>query len=260
MKRKVTDLFDEKKNNSKFKSQNFEYGITVNKSLDKKKVIINAEAITFLGAKLENRLVEIMETELVSNFKFHKFKNIFVIGLGNKDVPCDSLGPKVVEKLVVSRGLDMNPKLCAFAPNVFSNTGIETSEIVGSISNHIKPDLVILIDSLATVSVSRLCSCFQISKGGLVAGSGSATNNKKISSSFLGVKNIVSIGVPMLIYANSLNAVDGEGNKLSSFPSLVLSPSDITKSIDLLSDIIAMAINKAVFRNLCEDEIEALVK
>ena len=260
MKRNLTDLFDERKNNLKLKTENFDYGIAVNRNHDKKQVIINAQAINLFGAKIENLLVDILEKELTSTFKFNKYDNIFVVGLGNREVPCDSLGPKVIEKLVISRGLDISPKLCAFSPNVYSNTGIETSEIVCSISKQIKPDLVILVDSLATVSVSRLCSCFQITKDGLVAGSGNGRGNKKISSKLLGVDNIVSIGVPMLIYATSIDGVDAEENKLSAFPSLVLSPSDIRKTIELLSDIIAMAINKSIFKDMSEDEINALIK
>ncbi len=260
MKRNLTDMFDEKTN--KFDvEKNFNYGITIKKSSDGKTSVVNANALIYLGAKIEDYVSNILKEELKKTFKINKAKKILVIGLGNKDIYNDSLGPVTVDKLIVSRGLNIKPEVSVVSPNVFSNTGIETSDFIIAICKTVNPDCVILIDALATVSTSRLCCCFQISKNGLTAGSGVGSNNKKITKDLLGVKNFVTIGVPMLIYASSLVSETDSNFKdnITSFPSLILSPVDIKKNINLLSNIISNALNGCIFKNLSQDEINALI-
>lgn len=255
MKRNLTDMADETQEGFA-EQKNFDYGISIKRSKNKKTSVLSAEALNLFGAKLEEYLTEILKEELKKNFKLSKFKRILVVGLGNKDIFNDSLGPQTIEKLLVSRGLDLKPEVCAIAPNVFSNTGIETFDIISSIVKVVEPDLVILIDSLATLSVERLCTCIQVSKGGLVAGSGANLKNKKISKTSLNVKNLISIGVPMLIYAeNLLKETNG-----SASTNLILSPVNIKKSLALLSNIISSAINGAIFKGMSKEEIDALTK
>lgn len=255
MKRNLTDMADETQEGFT-EQKNFDYGISIKRSKNKKTSVLSAEALNLFGAKLEEYLTEILKEELKKNFKLSKFKRILVVGLGNKDIFNDSLGPQTIEKLLVSRGLDLKPEVCAIAPNVFSNTGIETFDIISSIVKVVEPDLVILIDSLATLSVERLCTCIQVSKGGLVAGSGANLKNKKISKTSLNVKNLISIGVPMLIYAENLL----KETKGSASTNLILSPVNIRKSLTLLSNIISSAINGAIFKGMSKEEIDALTK
>ena len=257
MKRNLTDLADEK--NQKFlKQENFKYGISVKKN-KKKSVVIDAAALSFFGAKLEKLVADILEDELCKTFKINKYKKILVVGLGNREISNDSLGPATVEKLVISRGLELKPEVCAISPNVFSNTGIETFDIINSITKIVQPDLVVLIDSLATLSVSRLCNCIQISNEGISAGSGANLKNRKISKNSLNVKNLITIGVPMLIYAENVIGQENKG-KTNSITPLILSPINIKQNIQLLSNIISCAINKAVFKNLNKEEIDSLIR
>ena len=250
MKRNLTDMADETQEGFT-EQKNFDYGISIKRSKNKKTSVLSAEALNLFGAKLEEYLTEILKEELKKNFKLSKFKRILVVGLGNKDIFNDSLGPQTIEKLLVSRGLDLKPEVCAIAPNVFSNTGIETFDIISSVVKVVEPDLVILIDSLATLSVERLCTCIQVSKGGLVAGSGANLKNTSLN-----VKNLISIGVPMLIYAENLL----KETKGSASTNLILSPVNIRKSLTLLSNIISSAINGAIFKGMSKEEIDALTK
>ena len=74
------------------------------------------------------RLVDISEEKLV-----------LVVGLGNWNVTPDSLGPKVVERTMITRHLkqvmpdaidDSVRPVCAIAPGVLGITGIETGEVI----------------------------------------------------------------------------------------------------------------------------------
>ena len=98
-----------------------------------------------------------MSEALFLNLKemLNKKKKILIAGLGNADVTADSLGPKVVNNLYITRHLQKEGignyqfELSAIAPGVMAQTGIETSEILESLADRIKPDVVIVIDALA---------------------------------------------------------------------------------------------------------------
>ena len=265
MKRRLTNLFDELPNSKKSLETNFEYGISVSRNLKGKirEAIVNVPTLNFFGAKIEKYVKNVLKDELKNTFKIDKAKNILIVGLGNINIENDSLGPKTLEKLIVSRGLNLSPSVCAFAPNVQSNTGIETFETICQISKLISPDLVILIDAFATVSVSRLCSCFQFSEKGIAAGSGNNHASKIISKEALGARKVLSIGVPTLIYASSF-AKNISNKKIkeefNSFPMLMLSPTDVKKNVELISRIISGAINETLFPNFSPSEINALIK
>lgn len=102
---------------------------------------------------------------------------VLVVGLGNNDLICDSLGSKVVENIEVTRHikkyypqfLKENVRgISSFSPSVMGKTGIETLEIVQGVTNKIKPKLIIAIDSLASRSIERVNKSIQISDTGIV--------------------------------------------------------------------------------------------
>lgn len=255
MKRNLTNMLDENPSQKLEIEQQFKHGIVVKKNKNKKQVVVFANKLWLFSARVEKLVKQILKDELKNNFKIKSHKSFLIVGLGNKSVVNDSLGPKVVERLVVSRGLKLKPSVCVFEPNVFSNTGIETSQLVCCVCKCVKPNCVIIIDSLATTSISRLCNCFQIAEGGITAGSGSGAKNKEISKQSLGVECVVSIGVPMLVFANKLCAQN------EFLPQdLILSPTDSEKTVNLLADVIAAAINETLFENLLPSEIKTLVR
>ena len=120
-----------------------------------------------------------MSEALFLNLKemLYKKEKILVAGLGNANVTADSLGPKVVNNLCITRhlkreGIGRYPlELSAIAPGVMAQTGIETSEILESLVTKIKPDALIAIDALAARSSSRLNKTIQISDTGIAPGS-----------------------------------------------------------------------------------------
>lgn len=136
---------------------------------------------------------------------------VLVIGLGNWNVTPDSLGPKVVEKLLVTKHLleiipeKFNAKkglraVCALAPGVLGITGIETGEIIKGVVERVKPDLVIVIDALAARSLERISTTIQISDSGIQPGSGVGNRRMAISRESIGVP-VIAVGVPTVVDA-----------------------------------------------------------
>jgi spore protease len=136
-----------------------------------------------------------------------KNESILVVGLGNVYVTPDALGPKVIQKIEVTRHLinfakelvDSNTRnVSAISPGVLGTTGIETSEIVNSVVSNIKPSLVIVIDSLASQSIHRIGKTIQLSNTGITPGAGVKNKREAINKEALGVK-VIAIGVPTVV-------------------------------------------------------------
>jgi len=132
-----------------------------------------------------------------------------VIGLGNRNVTPDALGPKVVSKLLVTRHImDNLPReltgglqpLCALAPGVMGTTGIETAEVVRGLVDHVKPALVIAIDALAARKISRINQTIQLSDTGISPGAGMGNMRMALNQQTLGIP-VVAIGVPTVVDA-----------------------------------------------------------
>lgn len=131
-------------------------------------------------------------------------QKILVIGLGNRAVTPDALGPYVVDNLYITRhllseGLINNVKeISAISPGVMAQTGIETQVILKSLCNEIKPDVIIAVDALAAREPSRLNSTIQICDTGISPGAGVGNNRMQLNKDTLGIK-VIAIGVPTVI-------------------------------------------------------------
>ncbi len=137
-----------------------------------------------------------------------------VVGLGNRDVTPDALGPHVVEELHVTRhiikeygkyAMDENEAhmVSAIAPGVMAQTGMESSEIIKGIVNEIQPDFVIAIDALAARNTKRLNRTIQIADTGINPGSGVGNHRAGITKETLGVP-VIAIGVPTVVDAATI--------------------------------------------------------
>lgn len=135
-----------------------------------------------------------------------------VVGLGNWNITPDALGPKVVEKLMVTRHLKqlipdqidegIRP-VCAMAPGVLGITGIETGEIIKAVVNKVKPNLIICIDALASRSLGRINKTIQIGNTGISPGAGVGNKRMEISEKTLGIP-VIAIGVPTVVDAATI--------------------------------------------------------
>ncbi len=136
-------------------------------------------------------------------------KNVLVLGLGNRRITADALGPKTVDSVLITRHLleympeeidDRLESVCALAPGVLGITGLETGEIVKGICQRVKPDLIIAVDALCARSMERINNTIQISDGGIVPGAGVGNARMAIDEETLGVP-VISIGVPTVVDA-----------------------------------------------------------
>lgn len=161
----------------------------------------------------QNKLIQIFTEELKTMFKNQNIKDddmCLVLGLGNEKSTPDSLGPLVVSKTLVTNYIYLYGNLdegfrrvCAISPGVMGETGIETSDLLKSIVDTIKPNFVITIDALAASSVERVNKTIQMTDSGINPGSGVGNKRKEISKEILGIPTI-AIGVPTVVDAASI--------------------------------------------------------
>ncbi len=135
-----------------------------------------------------------------------------VIGLGNRNITADALGPKTVDSVLVTRHLleympeEIDSRLrsvCAISPGVLGVTGVETGEIVKGICDRVKPSLVIAVDALCSRRMERINNTVQLTDTGVVPGAGIGNRRMAIDESSLGVP-VIAVGVPTVIDAATI--------------------------------------------------------
>ena len=140
--------------------------------------------------------------------------SILIIGLGNREVTADSLGPRVVDNLTITRHMVMEfgnaayegrkiPLTSSLVPGVMAKTGMESQEIISGVVAQTHPDLVIVIDALAARSIKRLNRTIQISNAGINPGSGVGNYRNAIQEENLGVP-VIALGVPTVVDAATI--------------------------------------------------------
>lgn len=140
--------------------------------------------------------------------------SVLVVGLGNRNVTPDALGPYVADHLSVTRhivkeygkyamGVDHANLISAIVPGVMVQTGMESTEIVRGIVNEIHPDLVIAVDALAARNSKRLNRTVQIADTGIHPGSGVGNHRSGLTEETLGVP-VIGIGVPTVVDAATI--------------------------------------------------------
>jgi len=241
---------------------------------------IEAPEIKYNSYLEHKNVAEVLAGQLQKLFEFKEESSILVVGLGNWQATPDSLGPKVVDKIMVTRHLfhytpdEMKGnmrKVSAISPGVLGITGIETAEVIRGLVEHIKPDYVIAIDALAAGALERIGTTIQIADTGISPGSGIGNHRKGLNQETLGCK-VIAIGVPTVVNAAviahktveelfgqiesepSLSQMYSEENEevlmgvlsraLSPFQdSLMVTPKDVDDLIERSSKIIANALN-----------------
>ena len=207
-------------------------------------------------------------------------KTALVVGLGNRSVTPDSLGPRTAERVLVTRHMgDCLPRdvpmssVCAAAPGVLGVTGMETAEILRGMVAHVKPDAVIAVDALAARSSKRIASTIQITDTGITPGSGVGNHRKALDRRTLGV---IAVGVPLVVYASTI-ASDalcalGEGEVeeeriaacvervvSEKLGEMIVTPRDVDALVERMAGVLADGINQALHPSLSSSEIAQLM-
>lgn len=228
-----------------------------------------SDAIVDLDKKKYDDLIMAFSNVIKEYLNLYEIKKddlIFVVGLGNACVTPDSLGPKVVQMIdVTSHLFKMNHEhghmqnVMALAPGVMSQTGLETVDLIKSITSKLHPKLVIVIDALASISLKRLNHTIQINNASISPGAGIGNFRKKFSQKTLGCP-MLAIGVPTVVdikalFEDAFKNIDLNLDEVMPFATeddmiqFMVTPKEIDMNIDDLANIISRGLNKA-FHNL----------
>ena len=182
------------------KKEGVYYTLTTDIILD-----LNHDALTEVS-----KAIGIILEEIYDMFSLTQSSYVLIVGLGNDEITPDSLGPKVTKNIFVTKHLaEMNALeeglgiVGAVSFGVMGQTGIESSDIIKAVVTKTKPDLVIVVDALASRSLHRVNRTIQISTAGINPGSGVGNKRKEISKKTLGVP-VIAIGVPTVVDVASI--------------------------------------------------------
>ena len=202
---------------------------------------------------------------------FSQQQSVLVVGLGNQDITADSLGPRTVENIHMTRHVirEYGLKSCShmkmhqisgIVPGVMAQTGMETLEIVQGVVAETKPDVVIAIDALAARSTARLNRTIQITDTGISPGSGVGNHREGLNEENLSVR-VIGIGVPTVVdaativhdsMANLLDALEEEEQKefleemiSPKLYTMFVTPKDVDETVKYLSFTISEGLNLA---------------
>ena len=181
--------------------------------------------------------------------------SILVVGLGNREVTPDALGPEVIGNLYITRHILREYGQYAFpekkvasisgiVPGVMAQTGMETLEIIKGIIEETKPQKIIAIDALAARSVKRLGRTIQLADTGIHPGSGVGNHRKGLNEETLGIP-VIAIGVPTVVDAATIvYDVCQDVEKIpSGIAGMFVTPKNIDETVKSLSFTISEALN-----------------
>ena len=211
--------------------------------------------------------------------------SVLVVGLGNREVTPDALGPKVVDNMFITRHImnefgryafsDENvSRISGIVPGVMAQTGMECVEILKGIVKETQPELIITVDALAARNVKRLGRTIQLTDTGITPGSGIGNHRNAINEQSLGLP-VISLGVPTVVNAativadamselieaeasscQDLEKLDeqqrqelGHGLLSPKLNELFVTPKNIDESIKQLSFLLSEGLNIALLGN-----------
>ena len=273
------ELISDDKNGYKVFTKTNNDIVTTKVVIENKNNALNRKIGTYYSIEFEslkdksNRdaLIKELSYELKLLLKHKGFKygdTVLVVGLGNKYVTADALGPESAINVNVTNHIyEMDfmslPKdssrVCVLTPGVMGQTGMETSDIIKSINTKLKASFVIVIDALASMNIKRINKMIQITDTGISPGSGVGNKRKGIDKETLKTE-VIAIGVATVVEVS--NIVHQLLRKLNVKPNkqilgileeneyqLVVTPKDIDEDISFLSEVISTSINMALHKN-----------
>ena len=195
-----------------------------------------------------------------------------VVGLGNRAITPDNIGPKAADQTMVTRHLvERVPEhfgsfrpVAALAAGVLGTTGVESGELVRAVAEKIKPACVVVVDALASRSLSRVCTTVQLADTGIVPGSGVGNARFALNRETLGVP-VIAVGVPTVVDAATLAAdVLAQAGRDDLDPDalrgagdgLLVTPRDIDARVADLAKVIGYGINLALQPGLTIADID----
>ena len=185
--------------------------------------------------------------------------SVLVVGLGNRAITPDAVGPDAMQSVLVTRHLRAQlPEqfgrfrpVAALTPGVLGTTGVESAELVRAMTDRLRPDAVIVVDALACAEPERLGCTVQLTDTGITPGSGVGNDRAGLDRTTLGVP-VAAIGLPTVIDAGSLTD-DPHAERM------FVTPRDIDAVVRDAAKLIGYGINLALHDGLTVAELDLLL-
>ncbi|NLL81529.1 MAG: GPR endopeptidase [Tissierellia bacterium] len=177
-----------------------------------KYVTIDVPSLNVADQDLKDEISKVVAKEIQGMGYNKDDSKVLIIGLGNWNISPDALGPKVVERVLVTRQYFVNynkeydetvANVAAMAPGVMGITGIESMDIVRGVVDKIKPDLLVAVDALASRKMDRVSKTIQIADTGISPGSGIGNKRMALNKETLGIP-VIAIGIPTVVNAATI--------------------------------------------------------
>lgn len=129
---------------------------------------------------------------------------VLVLGVGNRRITADALGPRTVQRILVTMGAGAAPPVrglrpvAAVAPGVAAATGLSLQQLAAALVGQLHPAAVVCVDSLCSAEGQRLGRTVQFSDTGLYPAQ--ADHTRHLTRDTLGVP-VVAAGIPTLMQA-----------------------------------------------------------
>jgi len=180
-------------------------------------ITLETKAVKNSDSQQQQETAEVLSellADLIKENQIKKSATCLIVGLGNDYVTPDALGPKTVDKILVTKHLftyhpemvtDGYRSVAAFSPGVMGVTGMETSDIIRGLVKEVNPDFIIAVDALASRAIERVNTTIQLSDTGIHPGSGVNNKRKALSYETFGVP-VLSVGVPTVVDAVTITS------------------------------------------------------
>ena len=222
------------------------------------------------------RVCRAVSEELRQMLRLPDGGTVLAVGLGNTRITPDAVGPKAIENTMVTRHLVENipeyfggfRQVAAITPGVLGTTGVESMEIIRGVAEKVKPEMIIVVDALASRRMSRLCNTVQLADTGIVPGSGVGNSRSALNRDTMGIP-VIAIGVPTVVDAATLaidmmneSGISAGHNEAAIFDravSLIVTPKDIDALVADVSKVIGYAINLSLHDGIGMEDINGFL-
>lgn len=219
-----------------------------------------------------DRVSELLALELRALFG-RKLQSALVVGLGNRAMTPDLLGPLAASHVPATRHLRADAPFRALAsvgvltPGVLGTTGLEAAELLRGAVETVRPDAVIAVDALASQRLARLCTTVQLTDTGIVPGSGAGNHRAALTRETLGVP-VYAVGVPTVVDAATLtrDVLEEAGADcpdpaaLRGHTGVMVTLRDIDARTRTLARLVGFGIALALFPSLSPEDLRALTE
>jgi spore protease len=218
--------------------------------------------LPFLSKEAE-REIEKGITALLRKLIPSKAQRLLVVGLGNRRMTVDSIGPRVAEGVTATAILKEawmekhsacpSHLISVFCPDVYGETGMETTGLVKAAVSLTHAQAVLAIDAMATANPSHLLRAIEMTDTGTVPGAGIGNRRLPLSRETVGVP-VVAIGISTMMRARprlrrALVDFGVEAGCADSYAKreegLLLIPSALEEGVAAMSRLTSRAINTA---------------